>query len=868
MCRTICVCLVFMASPFAMQGQPYYTISSIAGTNEVGDGGAAVDGQLAAVEGLAVDVSGNLYIADNTDHRVRKVDTQGIITTIVGDGNPGLSGDGGPAASARLKNPYGVAVDATGTVFVADYGNARIRRIAPDGTISSLATTIPLLGPRNVAVDTAGNVYVADHLAHVVVRINPAGRADVVAGSGQAGFNGDGAALTIKLNYPAGLAFDAQGSLYIADSGNKMVRRLTAGLITTVAGGANSLPLYGPTGVDIDAAGNLLIADSLISRVICRAPDGKFTVVAGANPALAGPTRDVVSVPGSLFIADGKRVLRMDGSSPPQVYAGNGSHNVPQDGAATRGYLAGPMGIALGLDGDLYIAEERTAWIRRVTASGFMETVVAGGSLNGVGDGGPALFANLTDPVALAIHPAGGLRIADHLGHRIRGLEIIGGNITVASRARTIAGSGYGGFSGDTGSATAAEINRPRGMAFDAAGNLYFADSGNHRVRKIALDGTIRTVAPDVGFRSPLGVAVGPNGDLYVADSGNNAIRKVDATGVVTVVDGLADLNAPAAVALDLEGNLYVADTFHHRILRRDVTGKTQVIAGTGVPGFSGDGGYSHLAQLRAPSSLAIDPAGNVYIADVENNRVRKLSPTSAPPPAPEPQPPPPAPAPPPAPPQQTQQITVVNAASYSEAPLAPGELISIFGSDFGDSPSVKIDGIAAPILHAGKQQINAQVPYAVDGKVQVPVEVFHGSESRGAASVAVVDASPALFTLGQGSGEVLAVHLDGSVNTAENAAGRGSIVTLYATGAGTTTPGVIEGVPVGIPLPSQTLPVSVQIGTGEVELLYAGPAPGMSGVMQINLRLPGIFTPPGKRPIVLKVGSRTSRGGVFITVR
>jgi uncharacterized protein (TIGR03437 family) len=529
---------------------------------------------------------------------------------------------------------------------------------------------------------------------------------------------------------------------------------------------------------------------------------------------LTGPTRDIASFSGALYIADGKRVLKLaNATATPVAFAGGG--------AAISSYLAGPMGIALAPNGDLYIAEERTAAIRRLNPSGFIESIIAGGSPNGNGDGGPAIHANLTDPVALAIHPELGVRIADYAGNRIRG---IGFNQT--STAMTVAGTGYAGFSG-------AEINHPRGMSFDTQGNLYFADTGNHRIRVLGRDGFIRTLAPAIVFKSPQGVAAGTTGDIYVADSGNNLIRKIDANGITTTLTGLPELHTPAAVAVDSQGNLFIADTFNHRILRRDASGTTQIIAGTGLPGFSGDGGPATLAELRSPSSLAIDPNGSIYIADLDNNRIRKLTPTAEPL-------------------IITSTLTVLNAASLTEDPIAPGQLISIFGGDFGDNPTVRIDNIAAPIFYASKQQINAQVPPEVSGKQQARIEVFSSGELKASALIPVLESSPAFFTLSQGQGEVIAVHLDGSINTPDNPAPRGSIVTLYATGAGI----------------DQTQPVSVIIGTGEAELLYSGPAPALIGVMQINLRLPGIYTPPGPRPIRLKIGSNLSRSGVIITLR
>jgi sugar lactone lactonase YvrE len=248
-----------------------YSIETVAGSSQVGDGGRATAAALSDAEGVATDAAGNVFISDANDHRVRKIAADGTISTIAGVGFPGFSGDGGPASAARLNTPYGVAVDGAGNVFIADLGNNRVRQVSPDGTITTVPGTENLLAPRNVALHAAGTLYISEFGGHRVRRLRSDGVLESIAGNGIPGFAGDGgAARTAQLAYPAGIAFDTAGNLYVADSSNHRVRKIVNGLITTVLGtgdpGAdfpNQLNL--PTSIAIDSTGNLYVADSAIS---------------------------------------------------------------------------------------------------------------------------------------------------------------------------------------------------------------------------------------------------------------------------------------------------------------------------------------------------------------------------------------------------------------------------------------------------------------------------------------------------------------------------------------------------------------------------------------------------------------------------
>jgi hypothetical protein len=331
-------------------------ISTVAGTGTSGfsgDGGPATAARLSAPRTMAADAAGNIYIVDTQNHRVRRVGTSGVIATIAGTGTSGYSGDGGPATSAQLNNPHGIAVDGAGNVYVADSPNQRIRKI-----------------------DTSGRIT-------------------TVAGTGTSGYNGDGiAATSARLNYPKGVEIGPDGLLYIADANNDRIRRIDAsGIIATVAG----------------------------------------TGSAG-------------------FSGDG--------------------------GAATSAQLNTPRNVTFDGTGNLYIADDLNCRVRRVDGAGRIATVAGSATCGYGGDGGPATSARLGRARDVAVDPAGNLYIADEENHRIR-------RVTPAGTMTTFAGTGTSGFSGDGGPADAARIAGPRGVAVDFSGRVLIGDTGNHRIRRV-----------------------------------------------------------------------------------------------------------------------------------------------------------------------------------------------------------------------------------------------------------------------------------------------------------------------------------------------------------------------------------------------
>ena len=861
-------------------GQPAelnFFIHTIAGSDSIPEGVPATTAALSQPEGVTMDRLGNIYIADAADHRVRRVGVEGLITTLAGTGRPGYYGDGGRAQGAQLSFPYGLAVSPNGDLYIADLGNARIRRVTLDGVITSVAgggrrtdyeggpaTEAKLLAPRNVAVDRSGTLYFSDFDAHRVYQVSTQGVLTVVAGSGRPGLAGDGgSAILAEMRHPAGLAVDANGVVHIADSGNRRIRRVSRGVIESMA-----VPtvLYSPTGLAFDPAGNLYISDAQTLRL----------TPAGAVRAVAPQSRDLATDgAGALHFTSDATLRALTPTGATTVIAGGGVYGFGGDGgAADLARFYRPSGIACDSAGNLYVADSRNHRVRKIAPSGTVTTLAGIGQPDYVGDGGPAIYSRLNTPLAVAADRSGNIYIADTGNHRVRRVSA-GGTIS------TVAGNGLRGFSGENTPAAVAQLDSPSALALDTNDNLYIADAGNHRVRKVAPSGLITTVAGSgvkalsgdgglavlASLDTPRGLALDKSGSLYVSDSGNNRVRRVSSAGVITTI-GEGPWLAPRGLVVDSEGNLYVADTDHHRVRRIGPDGQTATIAGTAQPGFSGDGGPATEARLHFPAAVAVDPGGNLLIVDSLNDRIRKLTAAAV--------------APPP-----LERAAIVHAASLLEVPAAPGQRITIRGENIGPAQTVtavagpsgmyendlagvavRVDGELVPVLVAGHNEVTAQASFSLAGKEQAQVELSFQGEVRVQQTIRVAAVSPGLFVEGGGSGQVIAVHEDGTLNSPANPAPRSSVVTVFATGEGLTDPPGQTGRIAVEPMPRPVLPVRLTLGGWECEVLYAGSAPGEAGIMQVNARLPGGFAPSGAMPLVLRVGEAVSQGGVVLSMR
>ncbi len=635
--RAILVLLIVATA----RGQNFPTVISTVAGGGSSENVPATTTAVAPVS-VVVDGAGNLFIADFRNNRVRKVDTNGIITTVAGNGAASFTGDGGPATAASLNGPFGVALDLSGNLLIADLGNNRVRKVdhatqtittvAGNGTGTfsgdgGPATVASLNGPNGLAVDSSGNLFIADKSNFRIRKVDHATQIiTTVAGNGTGAFSGDGGAATNAGIVPETVAVDSSGNLFIGDFSNNRVRKVdTGGTITTFAGNgtgafsgdggpATSASLFFPRGVTLDSAGNLFIADS-----------------------------------------NNVRIRKVDLSGNISTVAGNGNFNFSGDGGPATSAGMAPTGVAVDSAGNLFSADpagpgQGENRVRRIDHSTQIITTVAGdGNRSFLGDGGPATSASLQAPQGVAQDAAGNIFVSDAINNRVRMVDHATQTIT------TVAGSGTSGFSGDGGPATSATLSVPGGVALDGTGNLFIADTQNQRIRKVDTGGTITAVAGDgnaafsgdggpatsASLNFPIGLVVDSAGNLFIADSTNNRIRKVDAGGTITTLAGngtfgfsgdggpatAANLAGPNGAVLDAAGNLFIADTSNQRI--RKVDHATQIIstvAGNGTAGFSGDGGAATGASLFNPFAVAVDGSGDLLIADGGNNRVRKVA--------------------------------------------------------------------------------------------------------------------------------------------------------------------------------------------------------------------------------------------------
>ena len=619
-------------------------ITTVAGNGQsgsTGDGDSALNATLAAPRDVTFDAAGNMYIAEQFSRRVRRVDLAGDIQTVAGNGNLTYEGDNVPATQTAIE-PFGIGCDTNGNLYIADFSNRRVRKVSPQGIITTVAgtgvsgysgdngpaTQATLSSAADVWVGPNNNLYIADYQTSVIRKVDSSGIITTVAGNGLRGFAGDGAsALLARLNLPNSVTTDNVGNLLILDSVNYRVRRVETAtqVINTVAGNgtnansgdggqATSASIFSPFGLTADAQGN-------------------FYVSSRATTADAWAKDD--------------RVRKISASGTISLVAGISNNG---DGAPASMAIVDPYAIRFGqgtFANDLYIADRRNNQIRKVSgATGLITTIAGNGTMAFSGDDGLAINASLTVPRGVTSDASGNVWIVDTDVNRVRKVDTSG-------VIRTVAGNGNTGYNGE-GTATTASLYFPYAADVDAVGNLYIADRFNNRIRKVTPQGTISTIAGNgtmastgndgpasqASVGSPTDVRVTPDGSIYIAEAMTHQVRKITPSGTIVRVAGTgvsgysgdqglalnAKLNQPWVLTLDSLGNLFIGEQTNLRVRRVDaLTGIITTVAGNGTPGNLGDGGPATAAQLRAPTGLAADAAGNVLIAMSETYGVRKV---------------------------------------------------------------------------------------------------------------------------------------------------------------------------------------------------------------------------------------------------
>jgi sugar lactone lactonase YvrE len=610
-----------------------------------------------------------------------KTSTQSTTLTIrvpvMGTAAGGFLGDNNLATQACIEFPQFGGIDGKGNIFIADSFGDRIRRVGSGtGKITTVAgvgqygyngenikaTTTAMGFPRGLVVNAAGEFWYSDPGNNRVRMVNSSGNVNTVAGNGFAGYSGDGGpATSAQVNQPNGLALDGSGNLYFSDAGNNAVRMVdSSGNIHTIAGTgtagfsgdggpATSANLNSPHGLAFDTTGNLYIVDALNNRVRIVTGLGTGTVTintyAGtggtaengdgglATSASVGFPRGVLVTNGTLYISTAGQARIRAVNLTSQIISTVAGSTTGYDGDGNpplNSMFVTPTGLMMDSKGELLVVDTGNDRVRKLNATDTSVSTSIGGY---VGDGGVATNGCLNSPENVAFDPSGNFYVVEGNGNRVR--EISGGNIS------TLAGTGVTGYSGDSGAATAAKINSPMGVAADPFGNIYIADNGNNVIR-VVNSGNITTFDQDPTIKNLASLTTDSAGNVYSVDTGACVVREITPAGSSTIVAGIlngcgynadgisattAQLSQPYGVALDSAGNIYIGDAGNNRVRKVTIsTGLISTVAGTGTCGFSGDTGLATSAELCSPSGVAVDAIGRIFIADYSNFRVRLVN--------------------------------------------------------------------------------------------------------------------------------------------------------------------------------------------------------------------------------------------------
>jgi uncharacterized protein (TIGR03437 family) len=859
-----------------------YRITTIAGFGTFGGDGLPATAALIGPGAVAVDANGNLFVSDTLNFRIRKIDRSGAVTTLIGEGYGGFSGDGGPASAAAMSTATDLAVDASGNLYFADDSNHRIREITAGGIVSTVAgngtcgtaqpgmaaAQAPLCDVESVTVDSQGHLYFS--AASQIWMVAADGTLVLIAGTGGTGSTGDGGpASSAQVGLPSSMATDQSGHLYFADLYNFVIREVTADktihtLVTVTDPNASGIALA------LNPSGTLLYATGT-SQVFQFSQGVSSVAVAVPSPYEASYL--AIDRTGAFYLSslNRQRLIQIAGGST-TVVAGaypNNSEPLTRPASAVRLKL-NPIdaGIAVDASGNVYFPELDDALSQRI------DMVSPTGTISAVNSPAKLPTGGAFTVHAVAVGPSGQLYFSTFT--QVYRLES-GGGVTLIAGAADLQQP-----LGDGGPATAAKLSNPAALAFDEGGNLYIAEPFDSRVRKVTPQGTITTFAGtgQAGYSgdggqaavarlsSPVDVKCDRAGSVYIADLTAAVVRKVDTNGVITTVAGTgthgfsgdggpaakAQLSGPAAIALDPSGNLFIADrneaaavfipiVDNNRIRMVNSGGNITTLAG-GFPGYNGEGIQSTLAAMGGPAALAADAQGNIYVEEAESQRVRMLTPVPA----------------------TSVVITSVNTAGgfpdvaqndwieIKGIHLAPAS-VGANGMVWSNAPefasgrmptelsnvSVKVNGKPAFVYFISPAQINVLTPLE-DAGGTVSIVVTNGAYSSAPYAVNLRQAAPSFLRFGA-TGYIAAQHPDYSLlgpaamsvpGYVFTPAHPGETVLLYAVGFGLPSTPVVNG----SATQSGTLALpDIQIGGVPATVAFAGII--SPGLVQINMVIP-----------------------------
>ncbi|MEO8657921.1 MAG: hypothetical protein ABI693_05595 [Bryobacteraceae bacterium] len=879
-------------------GAQNFRVSTIAGFGTFGGDGGTATAALVNPTAVAVAPDGTIYVSDPTNYRIRKIDHLGVITTLTGSGSGAFSGDGGPAVAAQIAASHSIALDSLGNLYFSDEDNLRIREVTAAGVIKTIAgngicgsttagmaaTSAPLCDVDSVAMDSQNRVYFG--AGSRIWMIGSDGLLTLVAGTGDTTNEGDGGLATAaKIGYPGSLAIDHDGSLYLADLYNFVVRKVTTDKrISTVTKitDVNATTIM----LAVDASGTLFYVTGTkqVLKIVQGAP-ANVTSVATPN------TADCLAVDqaGAIFLCSTatQRLLRIANGSIDTIAGAYpyGVDSLPATAANVRLHLeATAIGLAVDAANNVYFPELDNNLLQRI------DKVTPGGILSAVST--PASLPTKVDftAQALTFSPSGSLYFTTF--SQVYRAET-NGTVTLIAGA-----PGFPSALGDGGPATAAKLTNPSSLVFDPSGNLYIAEPFASRVRKVNTQNIITTFAGNgsAGYTgdggpassaklaAPVDVKLDSHGNMYIADVSAAVVRKVDTGGIITTVAGKgtfgfsgdggpaikAELSGAAAIALDPSGNLFIADrsqaaaTFiathdNNRIRMVNPSGVITTIFGP-TPGYSGEGVQAQTAALGGPVALVSDAQGNIYVSESATQRIRKMTPIAA----------------------SSVAITSVNTA-YGNPEISQNAWMEIKGTNLapasvgtgvvwsnapefqqGKMPtqlndvSVTVNGKPAFIYFVSVGQINALSP--LDGVTgDVAVVVTNGGVASAPFTVKMRAASPSFLRV-LASNYITATHADFSLLGAPSLSASGytftpakpnEVVVMYAVGFGLPSSTLVNGS--ASQFGSLTPLPAVQIGGTTASVQFAG-INGAPGLYQLNVVVPA-GTANGDIPVTVSYG-------------